>query len=101
MLNDRPTTIYLASSVQDLTHRQLLVAGQRQSLDFRSIRLMSRQLKAGSRVVAVLSVIKEPGREINYGTGKDVVDESIADATIPGIVAACYSACRLNSKGCT
>ena len=26
---------------------------------------------------------KEPGREINYGTGKDVVDESIADATAP------------------
>ena len=72
-----------ASSVQDLTHRQLLVAGQRQSLDFRSVRLMSRQLKAGSRVVAVLSVIKEPGREINYGTGMVVVDESIADAAAP------------------
>ena len=72
-----------ASSVQDLTHRHLLVAGQRQSLDFRSVRLMSRRLKAGSRVVAVLSVIKEPGREINYGTGRDVVDESIADATAP------------------
>jgi uncharacterized protein len=72
-----------ASSVQDLTHRHLLVAGQRQSLDFRSKRLMSRQLKAGSRVVAVLSIIKEPGREINYGTGKDVVDESIADAKAP------------------
>ena len=44
---------------------------------------MSRQLKAGSRLVAVLSIVKEPGREINYGTGKEVVDESIADAKAP------------------
>jgi uncharacterized protein len=72
-----------ASYVQDSTHRNLLVAGKRQSLDFRSVRLMSRQLKAGSRLVAVLSIIKEPGREINYGTGKEVVDESIADAKTP------------------
>lgn len=72
-----------ASYVQDLTRRNLPVAGKRHSLDFRSVRLMSRQLKAGSRLVAVLSIVKEPGREINYGTGKDVIDESIADATTP------------------
>jgi hypothetical protein len=72
-----------ASYVQDLTHRHLLVAGKRQSLDFRSVRLMSRQLAAGSRLVAVLSVIREPGREINYGTGKEVTGESIADAKTP------------------
>jgi uncharacterized protein len=72
-----------ASYVQDLTHRNLMIAGERQSLDFRSVRLMSRQLKAGSRLVAVLSIVKEPGREINYGTGKEVVDESIADAKTP------------------
>jgi putative CocE/NonD family hydrolase len=72
-----------ASYVQDLTHRNLLVAGKRQSLDFRSVRLMSRQLQTGSRLVAVLSIVKEPGREINYGTGKDVIDESIADAKTP------------------
>lgn len=72
-----------ASYVQDLTRRNLLVAGKRQSLDFRSVRLMSRQLKAGSRLVAVLSIVKEPGREVNYGTGKEVVDESIVDAKAP------------------
>ena len=44
---------------------------------------MSRQLQQGSRVVAVLSVIKEPGRQINYGSGKDVSDESIRDAGRP------------------
>jgi hypothetical protein len=44
---------------------------------------MSRRLKAGSRLVAVISVVKEPGREINYGTGNEVIGESIADAKEP------------------
>ena len=72
-----------ASYVQDLSQRHLLSAGVRQSLDFKSVRLMSRRLNAGSRLVAVLSIIKEPGREINYGTGKEVIDESLADAQQP------------------
>ena len=72
-----------ASFVQDLTLRNLLIAGKRQLLDFRSVRLMSRQLQAGSRLVAVLSIVKEPGRQINYGTGKEVIDESITDAKTP------------------
>jgi uncharacterized protein len=76
-----------ASYVQDPTRRQLLAAGVRQSLDFKSARLISRLLKAGSRVIAVLSIIKEPGREINYGTGKQVADESIADAQQPLAIA--------------
>jgi uncharacterized protein len=72
-----------ASYVQDRANRHLLDPGKRQFLDFRSARLMSRQLKAGSRLVAVISVVKEPGREINYGTGNEVIGESIADAKEP------------------
>ena len=37
----------------------------------------------GSRLVVVLSIIKQADMQINYGTGKDVSDESIADATVP------------------
>ncbi len=44
---------------------------------------MSRRLQPGSRLVVVLRVIKERGRQINYGTGKDVSDETIADAKEP------------------
>jgi len=33
---------------------------------------MSALLPAGSRLVAVLGVIKNPGQEINYGTGGEV-----------------------------
>lgn len=72
-----------ASYVGDLTRRRLLTPGKRERLDFRSVRLMSRQLQQGSRVVAVISVIKESGRQINYGTGKDVSDETIRDAKTP------------------
>ena len=72
-----------ASHTRDLTRRELLKPGKRQRLDFRSIRLISRQMEAGSRIVVVLSVIKELGRQINYGSGKDVSDETIADAGEP------------------
>lgn len=72
-----------ASYVGDLSHRRLLIPGKRQRLDFESMRLMSRQLQPGSRVVALLSIIKETGRQINYGTGKDVSDETITDAKEP------------------
>src|SRR5262249_113146 len=61
-----------ASYVGDLSRRRLLTPDKRQRLDFKSVRLMSHQLQAGSQIVLVLSVIKEPGRQINYGTGKDV-----------------------------
>jgi uncharacterized protein len=33
--------------------------------------------------VAVLSVIKESGRQINYGTGGNVSAETLADAKAP------------------
>ena len=44
---------------------------------------MSRQLQEGSRIVAVLRVIKEPGRQINYGTGENVSTETVQNAKAP------------------
>jgi predicted acyl esterase len=72
-----------ASYAGDISHRRLLTPGKRQSRDFHSMRLMSHQLQAASRIVLVLSVIKGPGRQINYGTGKDVSDETLQDAKLP------------------
>jgi putative CocE/NonD family hydrolase len=72
-----------ASYVADPSKRQLLTPGQRQTLNFTSRRLMSHRAEPGSRLVLVLSIIKETGRQINYGTGKDVSDESIQDASEP------------------
>ena len=45
--------------------------------------MTSRRLQAGSRLVVVLGVNKRPDREINYGTGGDVSEESIDDGKIP------------------
>jgi predicted acyl esterase len=78
-----PTFEFRASYASDRTHRQLLKAGERQELAFKSERLTSRQLQAGSRLVVVLGINKRPDREINYGTGGDVSEESIADGKIP------------------
>jgi hypothetical protein len=74
-----PAYQFRASYARDRAHRRLLKAGERQGLDFQSERLAGRRLQAGSRLVLVLSVQKRPDQEINYGTGGDVSEESIAD----------------------
>jgi putative CocE/NonD family hydrolase len=78
-----PTYEFRASYATDRTRRHLLKAGERQELAFKSERITSRQLKPGSRLVIVLGINKRPDREINYGTGGDVSEESIADGKIP------------------
>jgi putative CocE/NonD family hydrolase len=81
-LFDPPYT-FRASYAQDRSHRHLLKAGERQQLTLRSERLTSRKFQAGSRLVMVLGINKRSDEQINYGSGADVSDESIADATIP------------------
>jgi len=71
------------SYAADRVHRQLLKAGERQQLAFSSARMISRQLEQGSRLVMILRISKRPDREINYGTGGDVSDESLADGKVP------------------
>jgi uncharacterized protein len=78
-----PTFEFRASYAKDRVQRHLLKAGERQELVFKSERMTSRQLQAGSRLVMVLSINKRPDREINYGTGGDVSEETIADGKIP------------------
>jgi predicted acyl esterase len=79
----QPAYEFRASYVHDRVHRHLLRAGERQQLTVKSERLMSRKLQAGSRVVMELGVIKRPDREINYGGGGAVSEESVDDAKIP------------------
>jgi hypothetical protein len=74
-----PTDEIRASYARDRAHRHLLKAGERQTLNVRGERLTSRLLQPGSRVVMILGIGKRPDREINYGTGNDVSEESIAD----------------------
>ena len=72
-----------ASYMRDRTHRELLAPGKPCILDFESQTLTSRRLLPGSRIVAVIGVPKLPYIQINYGTGRDVSSESVADAGEP------------------
>jgi putative CocE/NonD family hydrolase len=72
-----------ASYARDRSRRHLLVPGKRARLDISSGRMTSRKLRAGSRLVVVLRIYKQPDAQLNYGTGRDVSDESIADAREP------------------
>jgi predicted acyl esterase len=78
-----PAYAFRASYARDRTKRQLLRAGVRQQLTFRSERMMARRLQAGSRMIMLLGVNKRPDQQINYGTGDDVSEESIEDADVP------------------
>ena len=72
-----------ASYMRDRSQRRLLTPGNRERLAFESGRLTSRQFQAGSRLLVVIGVLKQSGEQINYGTGKDVSDETISDAGVP------------------
>jgi uncharacterized protein len=78
-----PIYEFRASYARDRARRHLLGEGERRQLTFRSERLTSRLLQKGSRLVMILGVNKRPDRQINYGTGNDVSEESIADGKIP------------------
>ncbi len=72
-----------ASYASDRTRRALLEPNRPQQLDFASGRLTSKKLAKGSRLLAVFTVLKQPNVQLNYGTGKDMSDESVADAGAP------------------
>lgn len=72
-----------ASSARDLSSRQLLVPGQIVAVPIARSRMVAKRIAKGSRLLVVVNVNKNPYAQINYGSGKDVSDETIADATEP------------------
>lgn len=72
-----------ASYAKDESKRQLLQPGKKESIPFDDTRMVSKQISKGSRLVIILNVNKHPYEPINYGTGKDVNDETISDAKEP------------------
>jgi uncharacterized protein len=72
-----------ASHARDMTRRELLVPDEWTRLPFERTRMTGRRMEAGSRLLVVVDVLKDAGHQINMGTGKDVSDESIADAAQP------------------
>jgi len=72
-----------ASYARNPSRRHLLTPGKVTSLPFTRTPLVGKQLAAGSRLLLLLTVNKNPYAQVNYGSGKDVSDESIADAGAP------------------
>lgn len=71
------------SYASDMTRRRLLTPGKIETIPFERTRMVNKQLSPGSRLVVVVNVNKNSFAQVNYGTGKDVSDESIADAGAP------------------
>lgn len=69
-----------ASYAKDPTTRKLLTPGQVERIPLGMNKIASKRLAKGSRLVVYLNVNKNPFSQLNYGTGKDVSDETIADA---------------------
>ncbi|SNR89525.1 CocE/NonD family hydrolase [Flavobacterium sp. ov086] len=72
-----------ASYAKDSTKRNLLNPNAIESIPFSNTHLVSKQLSKGSRLVVSLNVNKNPFSQLNYGTGKEVSDESIENAKEP------------------
>lgn len=75
-----------ASLARDLSHRELLHPDTLESIPLHNVRMTSKKIAKGSRLVLVLNGNKHPFDQINYGTGKDVSLETIEDATDPLII---------------
>ena len=76
-------TLQRASYARDMTRRTLLTPNRVETIRLDKTLLISRQLSKGSRLLVVVDVNRGPFAQVNYGTGKDVSDESIADAKEP------------------
>lgn len=72
-----------ASYANDNTKRKLLIPGNNTILPFSNSYFTSKKLSKGSRLVLIMNVNKSASEQINYGTGKDVNDETIKDAQGP------------------
>ncbi len=71
-----------ASYAENPEKRRLLSPGKPQRLRFETT-LTCRQMQPGSRLLVLVDVNKHPMAQVNYGTGKDVSDESVQDAGEP------------------
>lgn len=77
------THIVRASYAKDNAVRQLLEPGKIEQIPIKNSIFISKKIEKGSKLVLLVGVNKTPSWQINYGTGKDVSDETIKDADEP------------------
>jgi len=72
-----------ASYATNRSRRQLLQPGRINTIPFANSFYTCRRLQKGSRLVVCVGINKTPDWQINYGSGKEVSDETIADGQVP------------------
>lgn len=72
-----------ASYAKDNSKRQLLKPNMIEIIPLNNTRFVSKKISKGSKLVILLNINKHPFEIINYGSGKDVNDETIKDADEP------------------
>lgn len=74
-----------ASYLEDKSNRKLLVPNQKETLiiDNSKTMFVSKKIEKGSKLILFVEVNFNKYEQINYGTGLDVSEESIKDATEP------------------
>lgn len=72
-----------ASYAKDRSKRQLLTPGKLETIPYTNSFFTSKRLSKGSRLIVLVGINKNKYWQINYGTGKDVSDETILDGKVP------------------
>jgi len=72
-----------ASFMKDITKRTLLHPNTIETIPFSNTRLVSKKLSKGSKLLIHINVNKNPFSDLNYGTGKEVAEETIEDGMEP------------------
>ncbi|HCN50481.1 MAG TPA: hydrolase [Chryseobacterium sp.] len=77
------THMVRASYAKNNEVRQLLEPGKMEQIPINNSYFMSKKIEKGSKLLLLVGVNKNPSWQINYGTGKDVSDETIEDSGEP------------------
>ncbi|KFF24918.1 hydrolase [Chryseobacterium vrystaatense] len=72
-----------ASYAKNNEVRQLLEPGKTEQIPINNSIIISKKIEKGSKLVLLVGVNKNSSWQINYGTGKDVSDETIRDSGEP------------------
>ncbi|MFS4473268.1 CocE/NonD family hydrolase [Chryseobacterium sp. T20] len=77
------THIVRASYAKNNEKRQLLEPNKTEQIPINNSYFMSKKIEKGSKLLLLVGVNKSPNWQINYGSGKDVSDETIKDSGEP------------------
>jgi putative CocE/NonD family hydrolase len=75
-----------ASYAKDIEKRNLLEPNTIETISFSNTHLVSKQLSQGSRICIVVNVNKNAFSQLNYGTGKEVSEETIKETKEPLVI---------------